>query len=144
MPALRLCVFCGELSRLAARWRRMRWQPNRLGGGWQAEIRTPNVFSWPRVTAVRLVCGAQRNVAQAQSRADPLRQGFQPRKQVGTRQARLSVPPFFPLASDPSGVCQGLGHGWRDPQVCKRAPPVESEGPLRDFQPHFILFVVCT
>lgn len=65
-----------------------------------------------------LVYGAQRNVAQPQSGEDSsgLRQGFQSRKQVGARKARLSILPVFP---DLSGFRQGLGPGCPGPEVCK-------------------------
>lgn len=146
MPALRLCVFCGELSRLGARCRRMRWQPNRLGGGWQAEIRTPNVFSWPGVTAVPVWFAG---LGGTWLRPSPAQTHCAKVSNPGSKWApRKPGSPSLPLPSRmrPEWCLSGAGTcmGGVIPRSAKGLRRVENEGPLRDFQPHLILFVVCT
>lgn len=94
------------------------------------------MFAWPRVTAVPVwfsgLGGTWLRPSAAQlawicAKASNPGSKWAPEEPA-------SVPPFFPLASDLNGVCQGLRGGCRGPKVCQNSSVwpclVENEGPL--------------
>lgn len=119
------------------------------GPGWVREARgrcCPCLIRWAR----RLADQAQRQ-PQPQPHADRLGlgQGSQSRKLAGPWRAGHHLPPpSFPSASDLSaeslrGSEMGLLASRSAEQLCT-LHPLENEGLLLDFQPYFILSVVCT